>query len=66
MVATLVGILITVIICAVVCWLAEKLASSVPARFSFDGITGWVIKGVFYLILVAWVLQKYGIYDIKS
>jgi len=66
MVETLIGILITVIICAVVCWLSEKLATSVPAKFAFDGIAGFVIRGIFYIILIAWVLDKYGIYKLSA
>ena len=66
MVETLFGILVTVIICAIVVWLAEKIAGSVPAKFSFDGVAGWIIRVIFYLILIAWVLDKYGIYHIAA
>ena len=63
MVETLIGILITVAICVLVGWLVEKLAGTVPAQFT---TWGWVIRAVFYLILIVWVLDKYGVYSIAK
>lgn len=63
MVETIIGILITVAICAVVGWLVEKLITTVPAKFAE---WTWIIKAVTYVILIAWVLNKYGIYTVPK
>lgn len=55
MVETIVGLLVTAAICYLVIWLVDKIA--VPAPFT------WVVKAVVVLILILFVLQKYGVYD---
>jgi uncharacterized membrane protein YGL010W len=55
MVESIVGLLITAAICYLVIWLVDKIA--VPAPFT------WVAKAVVILVLIVWVLQKYGVYN---
>lgn len=63
MVETIVGVLTTVAICALVGWLVEKLVGTVPTQFA---TWGWVAKAVAYLILIVWILDKYGVYSVAK
>ena len=53
MVETVIGLLTTVAICYLVLWLVKEI--SVPEKFS------WVVKAVVGFILLAYVLDKYGV-----
>lgn len=55
MVESIIGLIITAAICYLVIWLVDKIA--IPAPFT------WVAKAVVILILILFVLQKYGVYS---
>lgn len=56
MIEQLIGILITFAVCWLVIWLVDHIGVPVPFN--------WIIKVIFVLILIVWVLQKYGIANI--
>ena len=59
MVESIVGVLITAGICALVLWLVKEIAIPEPyTKFS------WIVKTVAVIILIAWVLQKYDVYSL--
>ena len=59
MVESIVGELITAGICSLVLWLVKEIKLPEPY-----GKFAWIINVVVTIILIAWVLQKYGVYSL--
>lgn len=58
MIESIIGLAITFAICYGVLWLVGKIGAPAP----WD----WIVKAIVVLILILWVLQKYGIYTVAK
>ena len=63
MVETVAGLIITVAICSVIGWLVEKLVATIPSQLAS---WSWIARAVAYLVLIVWVLDKYGVYKVST